>query len=172
MGGWRNIDAVLPPPLEGVVNRFPPPPPAHFRSHAPATKHTPRTCRRHFPREGAALHLNIIAVGAGIGGIAAAHTLAHARYRVTLLESCRGDPSLVSPNATRLLLHWGLGPGLRAHAVEPTAIVFRRYHTGVRVGSTRRGSHMTRDHGASYYHIHRADYHAMLYRLTCTAPGP
>ena len=30
---------------------------------------------------------------------------------------------------------------------------------------------MTRDHGAPYYHIHRADYQAMLHRLTRTAPG-
>ena len=30
---------------------------------------------------------------------------------------------------------------------------------------------MTRDHGTPYYHIHRADYHAMLHRLASTAPG-
>jgi len=30
---------------------------------------------------------------------------------------------------------------------------------------------MTRDHGAPYCHIHRADYQAMLHRLAHTAPG-
>ena len=124
----------------------------------------------------AALSLNVIVVGAGIGGLAAAHTLAHAGHRVTLLESARelGDVGAgiqVSPNATRLLLRWGLGPSLRANGVEPAAIVFRRYDTGVRVGYTRWGNRMARDHGAPYYHIHRADYHAMLHRLARSAPG-
>jgi len=38
--------------------------------------------------------------------------------------------------------------------VEPTGIAFRRYDTGVRVGYTRWGSRMTRDHGAPYYLSH------------------
>lgn len=75
----------------------------------------------------------------------------------------------VSPNATRLLLRWDLCPALRAHAVEPTAIVFRRYGMGVRAGYTRWGSRVTLDHGAPYYHIHRGDYQAMLHQLACAA---
>jgi len=51
------------------------------------------------------------------------------------------------------LPRWGLGPALRAIDVEPTAIVFWRYDTGVRVGHTRWGSRMARNHGAPYYHI-------------------
>ena len=96
-----------------------------------------------YGRRRGSLSLNIIVVvGAGIGGLAAAHTLAHAGHRVTLLGSARelGDVGAgiqVSPNATRLLLRWGLGPALRAHAVEPTGIAFRRYDMGVRVGYTR-----------------------------------
>ncbi|KAH9996384.1 FAD/NAD-P-binding domain-containing protein [Russula compacta] len=110
----------------------------------------------------AALSLNIVVVGAGIAGLAATYTLAHAGHRVTLLDL---------PNATRLLLRWGLGPALEATAVEPTAIVFRRYDTGTRVGYTRWGARMAHEHGAPYYHIHRADYHAMLLRLARAAPG-
>ena len=124
----------------------------------------------------AALSLNIIVVGAGLGGLAATHTLAHAGHRVTLLESTRvlgevGAGIQVSPNASRLLLRWGLGPALRTHAVEPSGIVFRRYDTGERLGYTNWSSRMERDHGAPYYQIHRADYHAMLHRLAATAPN-
>ena len=124
----------------------------------------------------AALSLNIIVVGAGLGGLAATHTLAHAGHRITLLESASvlgevGAGIQVSPNATRILHRWGLGPALAAVAVEPEAIVFRRYDTGARVGHTCWGARMTQDHGSPYYHIHRADYHAMLLRLARAAPG-
>ena len=124
----------------------------------------------------AALSLNIIIVGAGIAGLAATHTLAHAGHRITLLESASvlsdvGAGLQVSPNATRLLHRWGLGPALAAVAVEPTAIVFRRYDTGTRVGYTRWGARMVEDHGSPYYHIHRGDYHAMLLHLARAAPG-
>ena len=60
----------------------------------------------------AALNLNTIIVCAGIGGIAAAHTLAYAGHRVTFLESTHvlGEMGAgISPNATQLLLRWGLG---------------------------------------------------------------
>jgi salicylate hydroxylase len=123
----------------------------------------------------ATIRLNIVVVGAGIGGLAAAHTLAHAGHHVTVLESTRelrdaGAGIQITPNATRLLLRWGLDPALEARAVEPAAIVFRRYNTGECVGRTAWGERMEHDHGARCYHIHRADYQKMLLRLAEKAP--
>lgn len=148
-----------------------PHPPSELPTHIPFEKVPPLYGGRR-----AALSLNIIIVGAGIGGLAATHTLAHAGHRITLLESASvlsdiGAGIQVSPNATRLLRRWGLGQALATVGVEPTAIVFRRYDTGSRVGYTRWGTRMVEDHGSPYYHIHRGDYHAMLLRLARAAPG-
>lgn len=124
----------------------------------------------------AAVSLNIIVVGAGLGGLAATYSLAQAGHRVTLLEaaSAIGDVGAgiqVSPNQSRLLIRWGLGPALAATGVQPEGIVFRRYNTGERVGYSHWGSDMIPEHGAPYYHIHRADYHTLLLRLARAAPG-
>jgi hypothetical protein len=124
----------------------------------------------------AALSLNIVVVGAGLGGLAATHSLAQAGHRVMLLESAPrlGDVGAgiqVSPNVSRLLIRWGLGSALGATAVQPEAIVFRRYDTGERVGYSHWGNDLIPEHGAPYYHIHRADYHTLLLRLARAAPG-
>ncbi|EIN04497.1 FAD/NAD(P)-binding domain-containing protein [Punctularia strigosozonata HHB-11173 SS5] len=71
----------------------------------------------------------------------------------------------VSPNVTRLLHCWGLAPALARIAVKPEGIVFRRYDTGERVGYTRWGTSIEREFGVPYYHIHRADFHSLLYDL-------
>jgi len=89
----------------------------------------------------AALSLNTIVVGAGVGGLTAAHSLAHAGHRVMILKAARdmgevGVGMQTLPNAIQLLLRWGLGPALRAHGVGPTAIIFRWYDMGERVGYT------------------------------------
>jgi len=147
--------------------------------------HSPSELPTHIPLEKvpplygghrAALSLNIIIVGAGMGGLTATHTLAHAGHRITLLESAPvlndvGAGLQVTPNATRLLHRWGLGQALAVVAVEPTGFVFCRYDTGSRVGYTRMGTHMVEKHGLPYYHIHRADYQAILLHLARAAPG-
>ena len=63
---------------------------------------------------------------------------AHTGNHVTIPESARvlGDVGAgiqVSTNVTRLMLRCGLRSALRAYGVEPSAIVFRRYDTGVGV---------------------------------------
>ncbi|KAF8581960.1 FAD/NAD(P)-binding domain-containing protein [Ramaria rubella] len=117
----------------------------------------------------ALLRLNIVIVGCGLGGLAAAFTLSKAGHRVTILESAPalgevGAGIQVTPNLSRLLIRWGLGPALERTAVEPDAIVFRRYSTGEKVGYTQWRT-MRRDYGSPYYHIHRADFHRLLFDL-------
>ena len=79
----------------------------------------------------AALSLDILIIGCGIGGLAAAHALAHAGHKVTIIESATkigevGAGIQVTPNLSRLLIRWGLGEQLERTAVRPEAIAFRR----------------------------------------------
>jgi salicylate hydroxylase len=79
----------------------------------------------------ATLSLNIAIVGCGLGGLAAAYCLAQAGHKVTVLEAAPaigevGAGIQIGPNLTRLLIRWGLDEKLRAVAVKPEAITFRR----------------------------------------------
>jgi len=56
----------------------------------------------------------------------------------------------VATNMTRLLLRWGLRPALRVYDIKPTAIIFRWYGMGKRLGCKRSVPHMARDHGAPH----------------------
>jgi len=118
----------------------------------------------------ASLILDIIVVGCGLGGLGAAFCLTQAGHRVTIIESSSvigevGAGIQVSPNSSRLLRRWGLAKHLDDIAVKPEGIAFRRYATGERVGFTKWGELIEKEYGAPYYHIHRADFHKLLYDL-------
>ena len=121
----------------------------------------------------ASLPLHIIVVGCGLGGLAAAFCLIQAGHRVTIVESSPviGDVGAgiqVSPNCSRLLRRWGLGKHLDEIGVKPECITLRRYDTGETIGLTKLGEAVEREYGAPYYHIHRADFHKLLYDLVAS----
>ncbi|KAJ7920819.1 hypothetical protein B0H13DRAFT_2249664 [Mycena leptocephala] len=98
--------------------------------------------------------LNIVIVGCGITVVESASAIGDV-----------GAGIQVGPNLSRLLIRWGLHEQLERAAVKPRAITFLRYKDGQRVGWTKWGEAMERDHGAPYYHIHRADLISMLLDL-------
>ncbi|KAI0029882.1 FAD/NAD(P)-binding domain-containing protein [Vararia minispora EC-137] len=114
--------------------------------------------------------LNVVVVGAGLGGLAAAYCLGRTGHKVTVLEQAPvagevGAGIQISPNISRLFWRWGIGEQLEAQGVRPGAFSFRRYCTGEQVGWSPLGDQMVKDHGAPYYHIHRADLFVLLHGI-------
>lgn len=147
--------------------------PTVIPSSTNASKDTSSISHLYGGRE-ASLQLHILIIGCGLGGLAAAHCLSQAGHTITMIESARklsevGAGIQVSPNVSRLFERWGLGEQLASVAVEPEAIVFRRYDNGEVVGRTRWGPGMRKAHGAPYYHVHRADLHKLVYDLTSSS---
>jgi len=110
---------------------------------------------------------DIIIVGAGIGGLTAAAVLLQRGHRVRVYEQAPalgeiGAGIQISANASRVLHGLGLEEALGRTAVTPTAQQFRLYSSGDLVQEIPLGPAHERSHGAKYYHLHRADLHAVL----------
>ena len=109
----------------------------------------------------------VLVVGAGIGGLTTAIALRQAGFDVRVFEQAHeiravGAGLQLSPNAVKVLHGLGLGERLHAVAVKPAALDSRSWDTGELIGSRVAGEAMIAAFGAPYYHIHRADLHAVL----------
>jgi len=119
----------------------------------------------------ASLPLHIVIIGCGLGGLSAAYCLAQAGHKVTILESASaiadvGAGIQASPNVSRLLIRWGLRERLEELGVKPQNLSIRRWENDEVVGWTPFGDTIDKAYGAPYYHIHRADFHRMMYTAT------
>lgn len=121
---------------------------------------------RHPPQ--AQLKLDILIVGAGLGGLAAAIALARRGHKVTVLEQAAefaevGAGIQIPPNSGRLLHRWGvMEQDLGRLAVRPDGISFRRWRSGSVIGFTDLSSEFSAMYGAPYYVVHRAHLHEAL----------
>ncbi|KAI1613940.1 salicylate hydroxylase [Exophiala viscosa] len=113
--------------------------------------------------------LDIIIVGAGLGGLAAAVSCALAHHRVVIYEASKelaeiGAGLQITPNASRLLRRWGLEAEVEAVAAEPTLLAVHRYSNGKVLAEERDfDMKMRRKYGAPFLDMHRADLQKILF---------
>ena len=107
--------------------------------------------------------LNIVVVGAGLGGLSASISCALSGHRVTVLEAARelaeiGAGLQITPNASRLFQGWGISDAISRLAAEPTELTVHRYSDGkILAADTKFSRRMRAKYGAPFIDLHRVD---------------
>ena len=118
---------------------------------------------------------DVLIVGGGMAGLAAAFTLRENGASVTLLEQAAefgevGAGLQLAPNATRLLKKWGLLDEVLAVGVTPDHVAFKDARTGEPLLSQDVRGAFAENYGAPYVVVHRSDLHRVLLER-CRAAG-
>ncbi|THH08949.1 hypothetical protein EW145_g2356 [Phellinidium pouzarii] len=133
-------------------------------------------------RRHAAVCLDIIVIGASIGGLSAAYNLKQAGHNVRVLEKSDGEVKIkgglrVPPNMSKLLQHWGLGDQLMAKAVQCPRITFLEGATGNFQSELVYHEELMKEFQAETYGMHlvigsgvRIDYNALVVDVNIDEP--
>ena len=106
--------------------------------------------------------IQVAIVGGGIGGMTTALALSQTGLQVRLYEQAPrfseiGAGIMLTPNATRVLGHLGVGEALAAKAMRPPASIYRRFDNAELVGNAPLADVIEEKYGSPYFHIHRTD---------------
>ncbi len=115
----------------------------------------------------------IIVVGGGIGGMAAALALQRAGHKVHVYEQADtlgevGAGLSISPNGALGLAALGVIDEFRRVAYAPDYQVVRHYLSGKILAQVPRGKQLEERYGEGYYVVHRADLHTVLAKPVLT----
>jgi salicylate hydroxylase len=110
----------------------------------------------------------VLIAGAGLGGLTVAACLLKRGFQVRIFEQAPklgeiGAGIQQSANAVKVLYDLGLRDALDKVGVKPNEYEFRRFDTGELLHRIPFAQAHERNHGAPYYHLHRADFHQILY---------
>ncbi len=111
--------------------------------------------------------LRILVIGAGLGGLTAASCLRRAGFEVEIFEQAPvlgevGAGIQLGPNAIRVLYQLGIAEALDRVAVRPQTLDVRDWQSGRIINTITLGDAYEQQYGMPYYHVHRADLHALL----------
>ncbi|MFN8534874.1 MAG: FAD-dependent monooxygenase [Dehalococcoidia bacterium] len=106
--------------------------------------------------------LNVIVIGAGIGGLAAALALSRAGQHVAVYEQAPelgevGAGLMITPNAARALKNLGVYDTVERLALKPGATRYRHYQSGDELSAMRFTDAFADRYGSPFLTIHRAD---------------
>ncbi|MBE7374341.1 FAD-dependent monooxygenase [Pseudomonas lopnurensis] len=111
--------------------------------------------------------LRVGIIGAGIGGVALARALQKQGIEYHLFERAQafgevGAGVQMTPNAVKVLKALGLEAGLQRIGFLPEAMVGRNWETANELFRTPLKENCPKVYGAEFFHVHRADLHAIL----------
>ena len=115
---------------------------------------------------------HIVIVGAGIGGLAAAISLARkTKHQIRVLEGSAtlkeaGAGIQITPNASRILIQWGLREEFESIATVPSFMQIRRYASNEVIGlvPANEKEYASKVWGSPHWLVHRIDYQQVLAR--------
>ena len=110
---------------------------------------------------------HIAIIGAGIGGMTAAVTLAKKGVKVSIFEQAPelsevGAGLTITPNATKGLMYLGLEKQMKEVGMAHSQQGVRHFETGEMIVPLERGEKMLEKYGAYQFQAHRADVHNVL----------
>ena len=110
---------------------------------------------------------HIAIIGAGIGGMTAAVTLAKKGVKVSIFEQAPelsevGAGLTITPNATKGLMYLGLEKQMKEVGMAHSQQGVRHFETGEMIVPLERGEKMLEKYGAYQFQAHRADVHDVL----------
>jgi salicylate hydroxylase len=107
--------------------------------------------------------MRVLIAGGGIGGLSAALCLLHHGHDVEIFEQAPelgevGAGIQIPPNATKVFAALGIADLISENAFRPESIEARMGESGLTLFEIPLAEHAEKVWGASYLHIHRADY--------------